>query len=90
MLNKFLDKKGPNLGNLSSIFYASYVFFEKIRIRDSKPKTAFKEEIEGIWDSVLDWRHYKLGFNRKTRHNTGYLCGPSYVPVIDKYSRVTT
>jgi hypothetical protein len=54
MLNKFLGKKGPNLGNLSSIFYTSYVFFKKMRIKDSKPKIAFKEEIEGIWDSVLD------------------------------------
>jgi hypothetical protein len=48
MLNEFLGKKGPNLGNISSIFYTSYVFFEKIRIRDSKPKTAFKEEIKDI------------------------------------------
>jgi hypothetical protein len=48
MLNEFLGKKGLNLGNLSSIFYTSYVFFEKMRIRDSKPKTAFREEMEGI------------------------------------------
>jgi hypothetical protein len=90
MLNEFLGKKGPNSGNVSSIFYASYVFFEKMRIRDGKPKTAFREEMEDIWDGVLDWRHHKPGFDRKTRHNTGYLCGPGYVPVIDKYGRVTT
>jgi hypothetical protein len=82
--------KGPNSGNLSSVFYASYVFFEKIRIRDGKPKTAFREKMEDIWDGVLDWRHHKPGFDRKTRHNTRYLCGPGYVPVIDKYGRVTT
>ncbi|KAH6667321.1 hypothetical protein B0J14DRAFT_567828 [Halenospora varia] len=90
MLNNFLGKKGPNSGNLSSVFYASYVFFEKMRIRDGKPKTAFREEMEEIWDGVLDWRHHKPGFDRKTRHNTRYLCGPGYVPVIDKYGRVTT
>jgi hypothetical protein len=90
MLNEFLGKKGPNSGNLSSVFYASYVFFEKMRIRDGKPKTAFREEMEDIWDGVLDWRHHKPGFDRKTRHNTRYLCGPGYVPVVDKYGRVTT
>ena len=90
MLNKFLDKKGPNSGNISSIFYADYVFFKKMRIRDGKPKTAFREDMEDIWDGVLDWRHQKPGFNRKTRHNTGYVCGPGYVPVIDIYGRITT
>ena len=90
MLNQFLSKKGPNSGNLSSVFYASYVFFEKTRIRDGKPKTAFREEMENIWDGVSDWRYHKPGFDRKTRHNTGYFCGPGYVPVIDKYGRVTT
>jgi hypothetical protein len=48
MLNKFLEKKGPNLGNLSSIFYVGYVFFNMMRIRDSKLKTAFREEMEDI------------------------------------------
>jgi len=48
MLNEFLGKKSPNSRNVSSIFYASYVFFEKMRIRDGKPKTAFREEIEDI------------------------------------------
>ncbi|KFY68131.1 hypothetical protein V496_01275 [Pseudogymnoascus sp. VKM F-4515 (FW-2607)] len=90
MLNGFLGKKGPNSGNVSSIFYASYVFFEKMRIRDGKPKSAFREEMEDIWDGVLDWRHQKPGFDRKTRHNTVYLCGPGYELVIDKYGRVTT
>ncbi|KFY26185.1 hypothetical protein V491_01414 [Pseudogymnoascus sp. VKM F-3775] len=90
MLNEFLGKKGPISGNVSSIFYAGYVFFEKIRIRDGKPKTAFREEMEDIWDGVLDWRDQKPGFDRKARHNTKYLCGPGYVPVIDKYGRVTT
>ena len=90
MLNRFLAKKGPNSGKVSSIFYAGYVFFEKMRIRDGKPKTAFREEMEDIWDGVLNWRHQKPGFDRKTRHNTGYVCGPGYVPVIDAYGRVTT
>jgi len=48
MLNEFLDKKGFNLGNINSIFYTSYVFFEKIRIKDNKLKATFKEEIKDI------------------------------------------
>lgn len=90
MLNKFLGKKGPNSGNASSVFYAGYVFFEKMRIRDGKPKTAFREEMEDIWDGVLDWRHRRPGFDRKTRHNAKYICGPGHVLVVDKYGRVTT
>jgi hypothetical protein len=48
MLNKFLGKKGPNLGNISSILYMRYVFFKKMRIRDGKLKTTFREEMEDI------------------------------------------
>ncbi|KFX92300.1 hypothetical protein O988_07329 [Pseudogymnoascus sp. VKM F-3808] len=87
MLNRFLGKEGPKSGNVSSIFYAGYVFFEKMRIKDGKPKTAFREEMEDIWDGVLN---QTPGFDRSTRHNTGYVCGPGYVLVLDEYGRVTT
>ncbi|KAL4881689.1 hypothetical protein BJY04DRAFT_56378 [Aspergillus karnatakaensis] len=48
-LTSFLAKSGPAQGNSSEIFYAAYVFFEKLRVRDGKPKTEFRETMEDIW-----------------------------------------
>ncbi|THC94839.1 hypothetical protein EYZ11_005675 [Aspergillus tanneri] len=45
-LGDFLMKKGPIAGTQSIIFYAGYVFFEKLRIRDGKSKSKFREEME--------------------------------------------
>ncbi|KAL5340464.1 hypothetical protein BJX70DRAFT_396714 [Aspergillus crustosus] len=59
-LTSFLAKSGPDQGNSSEIFYAAYVFFEKLRIRDGKPKTEFRESMEKIWKR-------EGGFDRKLR-----------------------
>lgn len=50
LLNDFLGKKGHDAGNTSSVYYASYVFFEKIRIRDNKPKSKSRLENEKMYD----------------------------------------
>ncbi|RDW68497.1 hypothetical protein BP5796_09154 [Coleophoma crateriformis] len=49
VLKDFLAKKGARAGNTSAVFYGSYVFFEKMRIRDGKPKTQLREEMERIY-----------------------------------------
>lgn len=46
VLNDFLGKTGATAGNTSSVFYGSYVFFEKLRIRDNKPKSKHRETME--------------------------------------------
>ncbi|TVY43941.1 hypothetical protein LOCC1_G005605 [Lachnellula occidentalis] len=46
VLNDFLSKKGASAGNTSAVFYSSYVFFEKMRLRDSKPKSKHRKEME--------------------------------------------
>lgn len=46
VLNDFLNKKGAYAGNTSSAFYASYVFFEKMRLRDEKPKSKHRTVME--------------------------------------------
>ncbi|KAF7878798.1 hypothetical protein EAF04_000001 [Stromatinia cepivora] len=51
VLNDFLGKKGATAGNTSSVYYASYVFFEKLRLRDGKPKSKHREEMEKQWAS---------------------------------------
>lgn len=48
-LTRFLEKKGPISGAGSSIFYASYIYFEKLRIKQGKKKSAFRLEMEAIW-----------------------------------------
>ncbi|KAK4159504.1 hypothetical protein QBC43DRAFT_304547 [Cladorrhinum sp. PSN259] len=51
-LRTFLEKKRPLPldGNTSVVYYASYVFFEKIRIRDGKPKSKHREGMESCWE----------------------------------------
>jgi len=45
-LNDFLTKKGPYAGNTSAPFYASYVFFEKTRLREGKGKSNHRINME--------------------------------------------
>jgi len=48
-LTTFLKGKGPVKGCESPIFYAAYVYFEKIRIKEGKPKTKKRVEMENVW-----------------------------------------
>ena len=48
-LARFLQMKGANTGNTSALFYASYVYFEKLRVKQEKPKSKHREEMERIW-----------------------------------------
>ncbi|KAI4594085.1 hypothetical protein KJ359_008627 [Pestalotiopsis sp. 9143b] len=50
-LNDFLAKKGPLDGNTSAVFYGSYVFFEKLRVKQNKPKNATRLEMEKQYGS---------------------------------------
>ncbi|KAE8383863.1 hypothetical protein BDV26DRAFT_250923 [Aspergillus bertholletiae] len=80
-LTRFLEMSGSNSGNTNAVFYAAYVFFEKIRIRDNQPKTKFREEMEGIWRS-------EGGFDIETSNNRGFWCHESECVSVDKYGRV--
>ncbi|PKS11326.1 hypothetical protein jhhlp_003088 [Lomentospora prolificans] len=53
-LNDFLSKKGPLSGNRSCIYYAAYVFFEKVRIRDGKDKDKDRLAVEKQWPGGVD------------------------------------
>ncbi|KAK5083930.1 hypothetical protein LTR05_006437 [Lithohypha guttulata] len=39
-------KKGTMAGNTSKAFYASYVYFESMRVRDKKPKSSKRLQME--------------------------------------------
>lgn len=48
-LSDFRGKKGARAGCTSAVFYAAYVYFEKLRIARGKPKSAHRLEIEKIY-----------------------------------------
>ena len=53
-LSRFRNSKGPNTGNTSSVFYAAYGFFEKLRIKAGRPKSRQRMEMERIWPNGVD------------------------------------
>ncbi|CAG8948905.1 hypothetical protein HYFRA_00002031 [Hymenoscyphus fraxineus] len=75
----FLSKKGPNAGNRAAVFYAAYVYFEKLRIKQDKPKTGFREEME---------KKHKRGFDLETNHDKGYKIHISQRVVVNQYGEV--
>ncbi|TDZ14192.1 hypothetical protein Cob_v012877 [Colletotrichum orbiculare MAFF 240422] len=65
LLANFLAKKGHGGGNTSSVFYAAYVFFEKLRVRDGKPKSKKRLEMEEQWGSDGFARDHDMGPNAR-------------------------
>lgn len=41
--------KGALTGASSNVFYGAYVFFEKIRVAEGKPKTQHRLDMEAFW-----------------------------------------
>lgn len=79
-----MNQRGPGAGGHSGIFYAAYVFFEKVRLRDGKPKSKRREEMEQVWGG-----HVNLVTGRKgVSFARTYICRSSEVPVQDKYGMV--
>ncbi|CAG8957025.1 hypothetical protein HYFRA_00012505 [Hymenoscyphus fraxineus] len=63
VLNDFLNKTGPSAGNTSSVFYAAYVYFEKMRLRDGNVKSKHRVEME---------KRHPSGFDTKRRNEGRY------------------
>ena len=78
-MDDFLKKKGPLDGSSSRCFYSAYVFFEKLRIKQGKPKSKFREEMEAIWAG-------NRGFSR--RRGGLVICKAGTQPYMDKYGRI--
>lgn len=53
-LTDFRNKKGPLSGVSSSVFYAAYVLFEKMRLAKGKPKSAHRLAMERAHPGGLD------------------------------------
>jgi len=50
-LARFRETKGALSGAKSPIFYGAYVFFEKMRIKERKPKSKHRSDMEKQWGS---------------------------------------
>ena len=53
-LQRFRGAKGPDGGNTNCIYYGAYVFFEKLRIKEGKPKSKHRQEMEEVWPNGAD------------------------------------
>ena len=78
-LKDFQAKDGPLAGNISRIYYAAYVFFEKRRIFQRKPKSRKREQNEQVWVS-------NGGIDRERRRKV--WCSASSTPFIDRCGRI--
>lgn len=77
-LNDFLAKKGPTAGNTSCVYYTAYVFFEKRRIKDRRPKDQTRTKMEEIHPdgmNTTELLNYVTVFRGEE-------------PVMDEYGRV--
>ncbi|KAK5720432.1 hypothetical protein LTR17_014989 [Elasticomyces elasticus] len=61
-LARFLAFKGPRAGGHSPAYYAGYVFFEKLRVKQGKKKSVKRQKMEDAWES-------KGGVPREGSHN---------------------
>ncbi|KAI1653249.1 hypothetical protein F4813DRAFT_375213 [Daldinia decipiens] len=77
-LNCFLDKKGPMSGNTSSVFYGAYVFFEKLRIKQGRPKSEMRQEMEKFHPNGVNTTDLQLW----------WTCRDDKRPVYDAYGRI--
>ncbi|MCJ1438420.1 hypothetical protein MMC27_007808 [Xylographa pallens] len=80
-LQAFQRKKGPVEGNSSGVFYAAYVFFEKLRIKQGKKKSKARLEMEEVWGD-------EGGVDRELQRG-GYLVMRGEEVVQDRYGKVS-
>ncbi|KAK5940900.1 hypothetical protein PMZ80_007317 [Knufia obscura] len=81
-LTAFLRKKGPLAGNTSKAFYAAYVYFEKLRLKQGKDKSVKRKEMEVQWaeEGGADTKH--------VAENMRFTCGPGERPWMNKYGQM--
>lgn len=74
-------KRGPMSGNTSKVFYASYVYFEKLRIKEGKKKSKKREEMETEYGAG--------GVDRvRVSENVGVWVGPNERPYTTNTGRL--
>jgi len=79
-LGDFLALRGATGGNSSKVCYASYVYFEKKRIAEGKPKSKHRLGMEDAWGA-------EGGLSRELRRG-GYWCAAGDTPTENAYGKV--
>ncbi|KAI1099342.1 hypothetical protein F4804DRAFT_86913 [Jackrogersella minutella] len=79
-LSDFLHGKGSRTGVKSTVFYAAYVFFEKLRIATGKPESKHRLEMEDIWA-------WNGGFDRTIDNRTQFIGSVGSTVHFDRYGR---
>ncbi|KAI0013544.1 hypothetical protein F4779DRAFT_562154 [Xylariaceae sp. FL0662B] len=82
-LSDFRGKKGPRAGCTSRLFYAAYVFFEKKRIAEGKPKSQHRLNMEDLWA----W-HGGFDLEHDGRH--GVIVSANRTPYMDQYGTISS
>ncbi|OAK99529.1 hypothetical protein IQ06DRAFT_317593 [Phaeosphaeriaceae sp. SRC1lsM3a] len=80
-LSAFRSKKGAYEGNTSAVYYGAYVFFEKMRIAEKKPKSKKRLDMEEI--------HGMHGGMDTERRRDRFWVAAGEAPHVDKYGRVS-
>ncbi|KAK3066902.1 hypothetical protein LTR53_016549 [Teratosphaeriaceae sp. CCFEE 6253] len=92
----FMKFKGPQAGAHCPVFYAAYVYFEKLRLAEQKKTSAKREKMEQIWGGRRDEEHLHWnskgsplgGFPREGAHNARLTCHVSERWRHDQYGDV--
>ncbi|KAJ4350804.1 hypothetical protein N0V95_004417 [Ascochyta clinopodiicola] len=79
-LSAFRSKKGAREGSSSAVYYGAYVYFEKLRIAQGKPKSKKRLEMEDI--------HCIYGGMDRSRSRK-YVVSAGHTPYVDEYGRVS-
>ncbi|CAJ2504331.1 Uu.00g117250.m01.CDS01 [Anthostomella pinea] len=79
-LADFRSKKGPNAGAKSVVFYSAYVYFEKLRIAQKKPKSSHREKMEEVWGAA--------GIDREHDHTALVTVMAGEIPYSDQYGQL--
>jgi hypothetical protein len=80
-VSRFVKMKGPMAGGHNPVFYGAYLYFEKLRIKQGKKKSAKREKMEDHWAS-------QGGFPREGSHNTYLTCRTGESWKIDALGRL--
>ena len=81
-LKTFLSSNGVLMGASSPIFYGAYVYFEKLRIKQGKPKSKKRKEMEEVWGSK--------GLGTTHDMKQGMIMRADQMMFTDKYGHVET
>jgi hypothetical protein len=80
-LANFQGQDGPKKGCESNVFYAAYVYFEKLRVKNGEEKSEKRQDMEEIWDDE--------GVPRKMERG-GYIVRQGSEVYEDEYGVVVT